>query len=124
MVDRDLKDASIEEVSLDARFGFAYHAVLVLAKIAVACRGYRVKGLGAHHTTIAALPLALGSEVRERAAYFDLCRRKRNLLSYTTAGETTEAEVAELIKQARGLREKISRWVEANYPELVDLPES
>lgn len=56
IVERDLKDAALTDLSADRRFATAYNAVLQLCKMAIACAGYRVKGLGAH-----ALPLRLSS---------------------------------------------------------------
>jgi hypothetical protein len=51
VVERDLQDAGIEALSADRRFATAYNAVLQLAKMAIACAGYRVAGLGHHQTT-------------------------------------------------------------------------
>ena len=66
VVERNLADARVEAVSLDTRFWFAYEAALILATAAIACAGYRVKGLGHHRTTFEALPLALPGK-KERA---------------------------------------------------------
>ena len=76
VVERDLKDAALEGLSADRRFGTAYNAVLQLAKMAIACAGYRVAGIAHHQTAFEALELAMGSSVSDLAAYFDICRRK------------------------------------------------
>src|SRR5690606_14006721 len=78
VVDRDLRDARIEGLSADRRFATAYNAVLQLARMALACSGYRVGGVGSHETAIEAIEIALGPSAADHAAYFDLCRRKRN----------------------------------------------
>src|SRR5438477_12856565 len=75
VVDRDLKDARILELSADRRFATAYNAILQLTKIAIACEGYRVVGLGHHQTTFQALELALGQQVSQLVPFFDACRR-------------------------------------------------
>lgn len=62
-VERNLTDAGITGLSADNRFGIAYEAVLLPAKMAVACAGYRVKGPGAHKTMFAAVELAMGAGV-------------------------------------------------------------
>src|SRR5882672_1064520 len=78
VVERNLEDARAETISPDTRFGCAYEAALILASVAIACAGYRVKGLGHHSTIFEALPLALpGQESTEDARYFDRCRRLR-----------------------------------------------
>jgi hypothetical protein len=40
LVDRDLSDASREEISMDWRFNIAYNAALQLATIVLYARGY------------------------------------------------------------------------------------
>ena len=44
IVDRDLKDASILELSADRRFVTAYNAALRLATIVLRASGYRTPG--------------------------------------------------------------------------------
>jgi hypothetical protein len=48
VVDRDLEDAALEELSDDRRFATAYNAVLQLATMAIACAGYRVSAKQGH----------------------------------------------------------------------------
>src|SRR6266849_6830308 len=82
IVARDLQDARVLGLSTDRQFATAYNAVLQLAKMAIACAGYRVVGAGHHQTTFEAGELALGPTVANLASYFETCRRKRNLLDY------------------------------------------
>src|SRR3989304_3862422 len=49
VVERDLKDASLAGLSEDRRFATAYNCVLQLAKMAIACAGYRVTARRGHH---------------------------------------------------------------------------
>ena len=118
-VKRDLQDAAIEGLSDDNRFGMAYEAALLVAKMAVAAAGYRIKGLGAHQTTFVARKLALGVEMTQTASYLDRCRRMRNELSYDTAGVVTDDEAAELLKEARKLKDTVEHWINENHPGLV-----
>src|SRR5438270_1203806 len=62
VIERDLKDASLPGLSPDRTFATAYNAALQLAKMAIACAGYRVAfGPGHHQTTFEAVKLvALG----------------------------------------------------------------
>ena len=75
VVERDLADSQIPELSDNRRFATAYNAVLQLSKIVIACEGYRVVGLGHHKTTFLALEIALGPSVLPFSAYFDQCCR-------------------------------------------------
>ncbi len=50
----NLRDAGLAALSADNRFGLAYEAALLAAKLAVNAASYRVKALpGAHRTTFA-----------------------------------------------------------------------
>ena len=118
-IKRNLKDASLEGLSADNKFGLAYEAALLVAKTAISAAGYRVKGLGAHQTTFTALKFVLGEDFSDTASYLDRCRRKRNDLSYDTAGVATAAEAAELLKEARKLKKTVEYWIKENHPSLL-----
>ena len=78
IVDRDLKDASVKDVSPDRRFATAYNAILQLATIVIRASGYRVRGEGHHRTTFIALR-ALMTDLEEKGwRYFDACRQRKN----------------------------------------------
>jgi hypothetical protein len=118
-VNRNLRDAGIPQLSADNRFALAYEAALLLAKMAIACAGYRVKGQGAHQTTFAALKLAIGSTLAKKASYFERCRRKRNALSYDTAGVVTDTEAAEILAQAQAMQAIVEQWIAKNHSQLA-----
>lgn len=86
LIARNLKDAAIVGLSNDNKFGLAYEAALIAAKIGIACAGYRVKGTAHHKTSFEALPLAMGNQIQVVADYFEQCRRRRNIISYDAAG--------------------------------------
>src|ERR1022692_1363946 len=73
VVERDLKDAKLEDLSDDRRFATAYNAVLQLTKIVIALQGYRVAGLGHHQAAFQALEIAMGRSVLPFSSYFDRC---------------------------------------------------
>ena len=118
-VERNLRDAAIAQLSTDNRFALAYEGALLLAKMAVGCAGYRVKGQAAHQTTFGALKLAVGPGIAKTASYLDRCRRKRNELSYDSAGVVSDTEAAELLAEARSLQSTIEQWVAQNHPQLA-----
>lgn len=87
-----------------------------MAKIAIACAGYRIKGQGAHQATFAALKLAMGPGAAAAATYLDRCRRKRNQLSYEAAGIVSETEADELLSQVVDFEKLVESWINEHYP--------
>ena len=120
VVERDIQDAAVPALSADRRFATAYNAVLQLAKMAIACAGYRVVGPGHHVTTFEAIEIAMGSSVSALAAYFDTCRRKRNQVDYNRANAATETEAAELLSKAEEFRELVEKWICKHHPRYGD----
>lgn len=118
VVDRDLRDASLEELSLYRRFATAYNAVLQLATAVLYASGYRASRGGHHWTTINVIPDLLGEDIREVALYFDNCRIKRHGVDYDRAGAIGKREVEELIREAALFRERVLAWLEETQPDL------
>ncbi len=118
LVARNLKDAALPRLSADNKLGLAYEAGLILAKMAVACAGYRVKGLGHHKTMFEVLPLAMGSQVQTTADFFERCRRERNTISYDAAGTVSDSEAAAALTEAVGFEVTVESWITNNHPVL------
>ncbi len=117
VVERDLKDAAIPELSADRRFATAYNAVLQLSKMAIACAGYRVgTGAGHHQKTFEAVKIALGAPSDALSDYFETCRRKRNNIDYDAAEIVTQTEADELNRKAKEFQTLVERWIEDNHP--------
>jgi hypothetical protein len=119
VVARDLGDAQVPGLSTDRQFATAYNAVLQLAKMAIACAGYRVVGQGHHVTTFEAVELAMGRSVASLVSYFETCRRKRNMLDYDTANVATETEVRELVEKAHAFRQLVEQRIAQQYPQFT-----
>jgi hypothetical protein len=121
VVDRDLKDAAIEQLSADRRFAVAYNAVQQLAKMVLACEGYRVSTsqAGHHATTFEAVGYVLDSAHQPLLDYFDTCRQKRNQVNYDHAGLTSDAEAVELVERAGEFRTIVEEWILQNHPQFV-----
>src|SRR5262249_7716466 len=119
VLERDLSDTRVPGLSTDRQFATAYNAVLQLAKMAIACAGYRVVGMGHHLTTFEAVELAMGASVANLASYFETCRRKRNILDYDSAQVVTETEAKELVQKAEEFRTLVEQWIAQHYPQLT-----
>jgi hypothetical protein len=116
VVERDLQDAALEALSADRRFATAYNGVLQLAKMVIACCGYRVVGPAHHMTTFEALEIAMGRPVAAFVAYFDTCRRKRNQVDYDCANAATETEAEDLLQKAEEFRDLVEEWIRKHHP--------
>jgi len=109
----------VPELSDDRRYATAYNASLQLAKMALACAGYRVAGIAHHRTTFEVLQLAMGPKMQPLAWYFDACRRRWNVIECDHAYITTEVETAELLRNLREFQSDIEAWINDNYPSLA-----
>ena len=119
IVERDIADVGITQVSADRRFATAYNAALQLATIVLHAAGYRTARQGHHRTTFLVLPEIIGSEMEDRAYYFDTCRRKRNATDYDRAGGISVAEVEEIFTAVKAFNYDILTWLAQTRPELL-----
>jgi hypothetical protein len=118
-VARDLHDASLPGLSDDRRFATAYNAALQLAKMAIACAGFRVVGQAHHQTTFEAVELAMGRSVSDLATYFETCRRKRNVVDYDLANVISQAEANELVNKVAHFARLVEVWIAQHRPQFV-----
>ena len=118
-IDRDIADASINEISLDSRLAIAYNASLGCATIALKASGYNVPaGSGKHYRTIQSLRFTLEPD-SDVIISFEAIGKKRAIVNYDTAGIVTEAEVSEAIKLAVEMRDLLTSWLGKNFPDLL-----
>ena len=120
LVERDLKDARIKQLSTDRRFATAYNAALQLATIVLLAAGYRVKAISGHHwVTIISLPEIMGKSQKGRADYLNACRAKRNVTDYDRVGEISEAELKELLKEVASFKQEVMDWLNQYHPSFM-----
>ena len=109
IVDRDLEDAAVPNLSTDRRFAIIYNAILQTVTALLHCEGFRISGYGHHANSFLFLKHYNKGEFNDEAAYFDQCRTKRNLTDYDYAGSTSETECEELLKETIQFIEKIKK---------------
>jgi hypothetical protein len=117
VVDRDLTDAGIRQLSPDWQLGITYNAALQLATLALAAEGYRPGRERAHERAI----LSLRETVKVDPKTVDLIdsiRRKRNQSSYEHAGAVSGAEAEELLRAVKALRAEIVAWLKKAHEDL------
>jgi hypothetical protein len=118
VVDRDLTDAEIPQLSPDRRFATAYNAALQMATMALYAAGFRAFGSGHHWATFQALPDIMGTQAQVRADYLDSCHSKRNVTDYDRVGEISQREVEEILAEAGAFREDLLDWLKRSHPTL------
>jgi len=88
--------------------------------MASACAGYRVAGVPGHHRLqFEAARIALGPNAQPSLDFFEISRRKRNVIDYDYASVATDTEALEILNEARAFSELVDRWIRTNYPSLV-----
>ena len=117
--ERSLADAALPGLSAEGRFQLAYGAALDLAAAAVLASGHRVKSrVGHHQLTFEAAGIALGGEAAGLFSYFDLCRRKRNVISYE-GDEISGDQATELFTEVTRFAASVDAWLKQRHPELA-----
>jgi hypothetical protein len=107
-------------LSEDRRFATAYNAALQTAKMAVACAGYRVGAVPGHHAlSFECAGLALGKQADALMGFFDVSRRKRNIIDYTGVQIATATEAAEVLQRAQEFNTLVETWIKATYPSFI-----
>jgi len=118
IVDRDLHDCQVSGLSPEWRLNIAYNAALQVSTAALAACGYRSSRDAHHFRIIQSLALTIGAE-SSLIHQFDGFRKKRNIAGYERMGTVSDQEAAEMLELARLLREKITEWLRADHPELL-----
>ena len=118
IVDRDVRDAA-EGISADWRFGIAYNAALKLCMVLLYAEGYKAERTLQHYRTIQALPLILGPDKKEDAAYLEVCRSKRNIVEYDYVGGATDDDADELLAFVQELKKEVEVWLIEYHPDLL-----
>jgi len=108
IVDRELGDAAVEGISLDARLGMLYNAALKLADVALRSAGYRAATGGSqHHRIIMSLPFTVGADWEDVARTLDATRQLRNRADYESVGFATASHLDELRHIVHALRDAV-----------------
>ena len=120
IVNRDLADADIPGLSADRRFITAYNAGLQLTTIVLRLSGFRTNPnkTGHHRISIDALSEIFGQELQDLANYFNACRIKRNICDYTSSGEVSDTEAAEMIKEVKKFKAFVMKWIKNSHPQF------
>jgi hypothetical protein len=113
-----LGDASLDGLSSDGRFVFAYDAARSAAEAVMAAEGYRpASGVGHHETVFRFLRVAVDGRWRKMTMEFEQARSKRNAAEYDEWGLVTQTEADRLLEIAERFVEEAGRWVDGSRDE-------
>ena len=118
IVERDLANAKVAELSDDWRLNIAYNAALQAATAALAAAGYRAAREQHHFRTIQSLAHTIGWPAA-KVDRFDRFRKKRNIIGYESAGVASEREAREMHELATALRDDVLARLGKQYPKLL-----
>ena len=119
IVERDLLDASIHDLSADWQFGIAYNAALKLCNIVLYTQGYRPENALAHYRAIMALKEIDGEDWASHSGYLNACRMQRNTLEYDYVNSISQEDADKLIAFTKTLYEEVKNYLAAHFPSLL-----
>jgi hypothetical protein len=117
LVERDLSDCRIQDLSADWRLSIAYNAALQAATAALAARGFRASRESHHYRVIQSLSVTIGAD-QNLVRQFDMFRRKRNIGGYERVGLVSDLEAYEMIELAEKLKHAVINWLTSQHAEL------
>jgi hypothetical protein len=122
VVDRDLADSAVSNLSADWRMNIAYNAALQVATAALAAAGYRAARDSHHFRVIQSLRETINADA-STVLTFDAFRKKRNTAGYDRAGLVSNADADAMRALAERLRTDVVAWLSDTHGELlVDPP--
>lgn len=96
VVERNLKDADVEDLSLDARVNLLYQACRTLCDMALRGSGFRASPGRHHEYLLRSLTLTLGQDWQATVAILNAARATRARNDYESVGAGTLANLTEL----------------------------
>jgi hypothetical protein len=119
IIERDMKDANVPEISEDRRFEAAFNAARTAANVALRASGYRTSTQAGHHIkTIESLELTVKADAKI-IQKMKILSKKRNATSYDSAGNVSKQELELALKTAAQLKQDVVVWLKRNHPELL-----
>ncbi len=120
VVDRELADAGVAELSIEGRFTHAYDAALLLCKLALHASGFKLqKGKGHHSHWINSLEFTLGKEHKDTLIHLSKSSHLRHTSLYDQTGVVQKQDAEELLETARKLRTDVLAWLHSQHATLV-----
>jgi len=121
IIDTDLKDAEILELSAERKLSCCYNAMLTAARVALRASGYRVPKSNPSHHYYAIQSLRHTVEFdTDTVLRIEAVQKKQNVADYIRVGEVSESVAAEILALARDVCRRTRGWLIENHPNLTD----
>lgn len=120
IVDMDLRDAAIPELSADRKLSCCFNAMLTSAHAALRSSGYRVprSNQSHHYYVIQSLRHTVEFDT-DTVLRIEAVQKKRNVADYIRIGEVSDSVAEETLALAKGICQSVREWLIENHPELV-----
>lgn len=118
LVERDLADCRVQDLSADWKLNIAYNAALQAATAALAVCGYRASRESHHYRVIQSLALTIEAD-ETLVRRFDMFRRKRNIGGYERVGTVSDQEADEMIALAEHIKQELINWLRTHHLALL-----
>jgi len=120
IVNRDLHDSGITEVSSDTRFKSAYNAALQASLIALYAEGFKPVRDRTHLYGIESLRHTIEFSADDITELKKL-QKKRHQTNYDFAGAISPQEADRMTKLAEIISNKVLQWMKEEHSELMKL---
>ena len=118
IADRDIGASQTLGLPTDWRLSIAHNAALQAATAALAAAGFRAERAAQHYRVIQSLEYTIGLD-SGAIGRMNALHKKRNVVSYTSAGAASEDEADEMLRLAKNVRERVEQWLRDKTPELL-----
>lgn len=120
IVETDLRDAAIPDLSPKQKLASSYNAILSLARAALRASGYRVpKGQGSqHYYSIQSLRYTVGFNP-DVVLKIEAIQKKRHSGEYVRVVDVSEGMAADTRIFARSIQERVCAWLAESHPEFL-----
>jgi hypothetical protein len=120
VVDRELADAGIADLSDEGRFTHAYEAALLLCKLALHASGFKLQKVKGHHAYwINSLELTLGKEQKDTLIHLSKSSHLRHTSLYDQTGVVQKEDADDLLETAKTLRTNVLNWLRSRHQTLI-----
>ena len=114
VIDRCFNDAGLKGLSSDQKYILSYQAAFEVSLALIKCHGFRPIKVGHHYIVWQCMKDALGESSRKSILLFENAAKKRNKLSYDTAGLASQKEADEMYQESRNfvalIKEEIKKF--------------
>jgi DUF1365 family protein len=120
IIDTDLKDAAITELSSERKLGCCFNALLISARVGLRASGYRVSKSNRNHHYYAIQSLRHTVKLdADTVLRIEAVQKKRNVADYVRVGEVSDSVADDTLTFTRDVCQRIREWLNDQHEELA-----